>query len=123
MMRPNATIWFHCRASELKTVTEMTVNTVSEIASWMIFSCIRLKGPPLILLPMLFAGIMKKYSMRATPQLARITRISGQSVEMCISFSFRLPYQAAVMKKLLMMRRITVIIPAFIFRFVISYWL
>ena len=63
---------------------------------------------------------MKKYSMSAIPQEARMTRISGQSVLMCISFSFRLPYQARVMKKLLMMRRTIVIIPAFIKVYVVK---
>ena len=98
------------------TVTAIVVKTVREIASWIIFNCIKLNGPPLMRLPMLFAGIMKQYSRKASPHDARITRISGQSVLMCISLSLRLPYQANVMKMLEQQRRRIVKIPAFIFR-------
>ena len=37
-----ATMWFHWRVSVRNMVMAMVVNTVSEMASWIIFSCIRL---------------------------------------------------------------------------------
>ena len=114
IMNRNATMWFHWSVSVWNTVTAMVVKTVSEIASWIIFNCIKLKGPPLMRLPMLLAGIIKQYSRKASPQEARMTRISGQSVLMCISLSLRLPYQAKVMKMLEQQRRRIVKIPAFI---------
>lgn len=91
----------------------MTVNTVSEMASWMILSCIRVKGPPLMRLPMTFAGTAMQYSKKAIPQEATITRNSGQSVLMCISLSLRFPYQANVMNTLEQQRRRMVNMPAF----------
>ena len=62
----------------------------------MIFSCIRLKGPPFSTNPILFAGTWAQYSRNATPQEKRITIISGQLDEIFISCSFRCPYQANV---------------------------
>ena len=84
----------------MNTNNTMTVNTVSEITSWITFSCRRLKGPPLPVNPILLAGTVRQYSKNAIPQENRITRISGQPVEIFISDSFRWPYQANVMKML-----------------------
>lgn len=70
----NATMWFQCKASPLKSCVETNVKTIKEIASCMIFNCIRENGPPVILEPILFAGIMKQYSNRANPQEQRIIR-------------------------------------------------
>ena len=51
--------------------------------------------------PILFAGIMKKYSMSAIPQDSRIMTISGQFEAFgIISGSLSCPYQAKVIKKL-----------------------
>ena len=61
--------------------------------------------------PILFAGTMKMYSMKATPHDSRMIRMSGQSVEMCISLSFSCPYQAKVIKTLEMIKRTIVQIP------------
>lgn len=116
IIKTNATIWFHCKVPVWNTVTAIVVNTVRDMASWIIFNCIRLNGPPLMRLPMLFAGIMKLYSKSAMPQEARMTKINGQSVLICISLSFKFPYHANVMNTLEQQRRRIVIIPAFIFR-------
>src|SRR5271154_525911 len=43
---------------------------------------------------MRLAGIMKTYSKKAMPQLARMTSQSGE----LLNFGFRLPYHANVMK-------------------------
>lgn len=48
--------------------------------------------------PIRFAGTCKQYSKKAIPQEMRMTRISGQPSEMCISCSFRCPYQAKVIQ-------------------------
>ena len=79
----------------------MTVKTVSEMHSWIIFSCINEKGPPVIWLPIRLAGIITIYSSSATPHESRMIRISGQSLVMFNCSSLRLPYQASVMKTLL----------------------
>ena len=76
----------------------MTVKTVRDMTSWMTLSWRRLKGPPLPEKPMRLAGTVRQYSKKAIPQEKRITRISGQPVEIFISCSFRWPYQANVMK-------------------------
>ena len=93
--------WFHRKVSVLNTVTTMMVNTVSETASWMTFSWMRLNGPPLIDEPMRLAGIINEYSNSATPHDIRMTRNSGQSFdEGTIWISFNCPYHAKVMKTL-----------------------
>jgi len=46
------------------------------------------------------AGTVRQYSKKAMPQEKRMTRISGQPVEIFISCSFRCPYQAKVIKML-----------------------
>ena len=66
----------------------------------MTFSCIRLKGPPLPLNPILLAGTVRQYSKKAMPHENRMTQISGHEVEIFISCSLRCPYQAKVMKML-----------------------
>lgn len=76
----------------------MAVKTQMEITSCNTFNCIKEKGPPMIWDPIRLAGIMKKYSNKAIPQLKRMIRISGQSVEIFISCNFRLPYHAKVIK-------------------------
>ena len=50
------------------------------------------------------------YSKRAMPHEKRMTMYSGQDDEMPAVCSLRWPYQATVMKMLLMMRRIMVVI-------------
>ena len=84
----------------MKKVAHIIVKTVSERHSWIIFNCIRLNGPPLMLDPILLAGTITKYSRRATPQESRMITIRGQLSEMCISESFNCPYQAIVIKML-----------------------
>ena len=76
----------------------MQVKTQIDITSCNTFNCIRENGPPMICEPIRLAGIMKKYSNKAMPQLKRMIRISGQSVEIFISCNFRLPYHAKVIK-------------------------
>ena len=48
--------------------------------------------------PSLFAGTWAQYSKKARPQENSMTRMSGQDVEIFISWSFRCPYQAKVIK-------------------------
>ena len=48
--------------------------------------------------PSLFAGTWAQYSKKASPQENSMTRMSGQEVEIFISWSFRCPYQAKVIK-------------------------
>ena len=45
-----------------------------------------------------FAGTMAVYSNNATPQLAKMMRINGQSLIIPISDNFKLPYHANVIK-------------------------
>ena len=101
----NAARWFHCRPSPLNISVTITVNTVSEITSWMTFSCISVKGPPFPVKPILLAGTWAQYSKKASPQEKRITIITGQPDEIFISWSFRWPYQANVMNTFDAMRR------------------
>lgn len=104
-MKAKLTRWFQRIGSLLKTVATITVKTVSEMHSARILSCISEKGPPLIWLPMRLAGIIKLYSKKATPHEDRMMSIRGQEVLIFISVSFRLPYQAKVIKMLLTMSR------------------
>ena len=67
----------------------MMVNTVREITSWMTLSCIRLNGPPLPWKPIRFAGTVRQYSKKAMPHENRMMRMSGQPVEIFISWSLR----------------------------------
>ena len=78
MRQKNAAKWFHWRVCPLNITVTSTVNTVREITSWMILSCIRLKGPPFSTNPILFAGTWAQYSKNATPQENNITTISGR---------------------------------------------
>ena len=80
-----AATWFHCTGCPLKRKVTMTVKTVREITSWITLSCIRLKGPPLPLKPMRFAGTVRQYSKKAIHQENRMMRISGHPVEIFIS--------------------------------------
>lgn len=82
MMHPKAAMWFHCMGWLLNTSAHITVNTVSEMHSCMILSCIRLNGPPLMLEPMRLAGTITRYSRRATPQERSMMTISGQLSDM-----------------------------------------
>ena len=50
--------------------------------------------------PSLLAGTWAQYSKNASPQENSITRMRGQEVEIFISWSFRCPYQAKVIKML-----------------------
>ena len=103
-----ATPWFQCRGWPLKTRVTMTVKTVRETTSWIIFSWTRLNGPPFSLNPILFAGTRNQYSKKAIPQDIRTIRTSGQSVLIFISCNFRCPYQANVMRMLEQTSRRTV---------------
>lgn len=97
----NETMWFQRNVSVLNTVMTMVVNTVSETASCMTFSWIRLNGPPLTAAPMRLAGIMNEYSNKAMPHDMRMTKNNGQSFdEGTISINLSCPYQAKVMKTL-----------------------
>lgn len=77
-MKMNATTWFQCRLSFWNMRHAITVNTVKEIASWMILSWNNEKGPPLPMKPIRFAGTCAQYSNNATAQLKRMTKINGQ---------------------------------------------
>lgn len=68
-IKPNPTKWFHPNFSDLKNKRVKTINTVSVMASCMVLSCTKLKGPPLSLNPPSFAGTWNKYSKKASPQL------------------------------------------------------
>ena len=63
---------------------------------------------------MRLAGTVRQYSKKAMPHEKRMTRISGQSVEIFISLSFRCPYQAKVIK-MFENTSITTVQKAFIF--------
>ena len=60
--------------SDLNNTSVKMVKTVKVTASWMTFSCHRLKGPPFSMNPIRLAGIMKLYSTPATSQLNRMMR-------------------------------------------------
>ena len=84
-----------------RTVMTRTVKTISEMASWMTFSWMRLNGPPLTTDPMRLAGIMKKYSIKAMPHDSKMMNIKGQSfAEGTTDGNLSCPYQAKVMKTL-----------------------
>ena len=100
MIQAKAARWFQWIGWLLKKTAQMTVKTVRETHSWIIFNCIKLKGPPLILEPILFAGTIAEYSKKATAQDDRMIRIKGQLSLMCISESLSWPYQAIVIKTL-----------------------
>ena len=94
----NAARWFHCRPCPLNISVTITVNTVREMTSWMTFSCIREKGPPLPLNPIRFAGTCAQYSKNASAHEKSMTAMSGHPDDIFICWSFRCPYQANVMK-------------------------
>ena len=91
-----AAIWFQWMDSPLNIKVIMMEKTVMEMTSWITFSWTNEKGPPVICEPIRLAGIMKQYSIKAIPQLNRMIRYRGQSVEIFISWSFKLPYHANV---------------------------
>ena len=70
------------------------------MTSWITFNCHRLKGPPFSEKPILFAGTWKRYSKKATPQLIRTTTNKLTPTSLFISFNFKCPYQASVIKTL-----------------------
>lgn len=76
------------------------MNITRVMTSWMIFNCIRLKGPPLPSNPKRLAGTWAQYSKKAIPHEKRMTPISGQWVLILASCSFRWPYQAKVINML-----------------------
>ena len=76
----------------------MQVKTVSETTSCITLSCRRVKGPPLPTKPILLAGTWQAYSNKAMLQENTITPIKGHEVEIFISWSFKWPYHANVMK-------------------------
>jgi hypothetical protein len=88
------TIWFHRKLSVLKNIKVKITNTEIEITSWMILSCHILKGPPLVILPILLAGTIKLYSHKAMPQLITIAN------NIPTFLNFKCPYQAIVIKVL-----------------------
>lgn len=98
MMHPNAAMWFHWMGWLLNTTAQIMVNTVSDMHSCIILSCMRLKGPPLMLEPILFAGTIALYSKKAMAHEDKMMSMSGQLSLMCISESLSCPYHAKVMK-------------------------
>ena len=101
----NAAKWFHWRGWPLKRKVTTIVKTVNDIASWITFSCMILNGPPFPWKPILLAGTWAQYSKNARPHDRRMTRISGQPVEIFISCNLRCPYHANVIKMLDVTRR------------------
>ena len=97
---PKPMRWFNLNVSFLNIVMLMIMKTVNDTTSWMTLSWTSENGPPWIMEPILFAGIMNEYSKNANPQLHTIISISGQSEMTFISDNLRLPYQANVMKML-----------------------
>ena len=81
------------------------VKITSESTSWIIFSCIRLKGPPLSIKPIRLAGTIKQYSMNAMPQEKAMTPINGQFELTPVCESLRCRYHASVMNTLLAISR------------------
>lgn len=104
-----ATKWFHWSDSPLKSTDTITPKTRHEITSCITFSCTSEKGPPFMSEPMRLAGMRNEYSSSATHQLMRIMNTIGVFGEMIfMSCSFRLPYQARVMKLFEMISRTSV---------------
>ena len=60
---------------------------------------------------------LRQYSKKAIPQEKRMTRISGQPVEIFISWSLRWPYQANVMNTFENRSMMIVQIPRIVFGF------
>ena len=96
--RKNARIWFHLNCSVLKTASVNTVKTLSEITSWITFSCMSDNGPPFPIYPMRLAGTWKQYSASAIPQLIRIMAINGSDWNHFMDTNFKCPYHAKVIK-------------------------
>ena len=94
-----ATKWFHCNDSPLNRKETNTPNTTHDITSCITFNCTNENGPPFMSEPIRFAGIRNAYSSSATHQLiSTINTIEVFGEMTFISWSFRLPYQARVMK-------------------------
>lgn len=68
------------------------------MTSWMTFSCMSEKGPPLPVKPILLAGTCREYSKKAIAHENTMTPMSGQLLEMFICCNFKWPYHAKVMK-------------------------
>jgi hypothetical protein len=64
----------------------------------MTFNCQILNGPPFSLNPILLAGINKKYSNKAIPQLIKIIPVKFKPDSHFTSLYFKCPYQASVIK-------------------------
>ena len=82
-IRPKPKKWFHASFWSLKKMTVNNENMMRVIASCIVFSCTRLKGPPSSTKPARFAGTWKRYSKKASPQLISITAIK----ERCLPHS------------------------------------
>ena len=85
MRHRKAAKWFHCNGWPLNITVARIVKTVRDITSWIIFSCMRLNGPPFSVNPILFAGTWAQYSKNATPHEKRMMAISGQFEDIFIS--------------------------------------
>ena len=70
--------WFQWKLCPWNRKPTMTVKMVSEITSCITFSCTSVKGPPLPMKPMRFAGTAKQYSMKAMLQEKAMTPMRGQ---------------------------------------------
>ena len=97
----NAARWFHLSVSPWKNTVTNSVNTVSDITSWIILSCMILNGPPLPSKPIRLAGTWHEYSGSASSHDNRMMTYSGVlSVNTLTCCSLRCPYQAKVIKML-----------------------
>lgn len=98
-------IWFGRNVSVLKTTKVNTAKTTNVITSCSTFNWIRLNGPPCSLYPILLAGTWNIYSNSAMPQLISIMDTSPSLLNHFHSENLRWPYQAMIIKELLMTNR------------------
>ena len=97
----NAARWFQWSPFPWNIKFAINPNTISDITSWMTFSWTSVKGPPLSINPILFAGTWQQYSKNAMAQLNAITPIKGQLLLTPDCCNFKCPYHANVTKTLL----------------------
>ena len=100
-MQRKAAAWFQCKLWFWNIIFAIMANTMSEIHSWMTFSCTKENWPPFPSKPRRLAGTWQQYSKNAIPHEKSITPHSGHWEDRPLCWSFKWPYHAIVMKILL----------------------
>lgn len=90
--------WFHLKLSPWKKTIVKMAKMIRVMTSWMTFNWTSVNGPPFPWKPSRLPGIWSEYSKNAIAHDNRITPISGQLLIIFISWSFRWPYHAKVIK-------------------------